>query len=125
MKKQQQLGMSPGTASHRLVKDILFDFVVKAGHKCHRCGGELTRDTFSIEHKTAWLDSEDPVAAFFDLSNIAFSHMHCNSGASRKPWKKYFTEEERKDGVRKVWRDYQRKVYTPEKRRAKYARSGY
>lgn len=85
MKKHTQLGMNPGTASGRLVKDLLFKFAVEAGHKCHRCGGELVRETFSIEHKEPWLDSEDPVGLFFDLGNVAFSHLKCNVGASRRP----------------------------------------
>lgn len=77
-KKQKQLGMNPSTASHRLVKDTLFKFIVEAGYVCHKCGGELTRDTFSIEHKEPWLDSDDPVGMFFDQKNIAFSHLSCN-----------------------------------------------
>lgn len=85
--------MTTGKASHRLVKDLLFDFVVKAGHKCYRCNGELTRDTFSIEHKKAWLDSGEPVQLFFDLDNIAFSHMKCNFGAAKKMVSKFTKEE--------------------------------
>lgn len=83
-KKSAKLGMHASTAQGRLVKDILFSFLVKEGHKCFRCGGELTRDTFSIEHKVAWFDSEAPSESFFDLKNIAFSHMSCNySNTSR------------------------------------------
>lgn len=84
MKKAQQLGMNPSTASGRLVKDLLFKFIIDAGNKCHRCGGELTRETFSIEHIENWLDSDDPIKLYFDLSNIAFSHKSCNFSAARK-----------------------------------------
>lgn len=83
MKKQSQLGMNPSTASGRLVKDLLFSFVVKFGNRCFHCGGDLTRETFSIEHKKPWLDSEDPVRLYFDLENIAFSHQSCNRAAAR------------------------------------------
>jgi hypothetical protein len=83
-RKMEQLGMNPSTASNRLVKDILFDFVQKAGHKCYHCGGEMTREDFSIEHKQHWLDSEDPVGLYFDLDNITFSHQSCNSKAARR-----------------------------------------
>lgn len=86
-KKTLQLGMNPSTASGRLVKDILFDFVDKSGAICHQCGEKMTRDTFSIEHKVPWLDSEDPVSLYFDLDNIAFSHLICNTKASRNPSK--------------------------------------
>lgn len=86
-KKHQQLGMNPGTASNRLVKDLLFDFVQKAGINCFQCGGPLTRDDFSIEHKVPWLDSADPVKLFFDLDNISYSHQVCNYTAVRMPYK--------------------------------------
>lgn len=75
--------MNPSTASNRLVKDLLFSFVQKEGHKCFHCGGEISREDFSIEHKIPWLDSDDPIGLFFDLDNIAFSHFKCNSGKSR------------------------------------------
>ena len=78
MKKQNQLGMNPSTASHRLVKDILFQFIKEANIPCYRCGLDLTRESFSIEHKEPWLDSEDPRKMFFDLNNISFSHKSCN-----------------------------------------------
>lgn len=83
--RAKQLGMNPGTASHRLVKDLLYDFVIKAGHKCHRCGKEMDRENFSIEHIEPWLHSPDPVALFFDISNIAYSHLRCNAAAGRRP----------------------------------------
>lgn len=94
-KKKKQLGMNPSTASHRLVKDILWNFIVYAGRdRCFRCGKKMTRETFSIEHKAPWLDSEDPVGLFFDIDNISFSHNSCNYSASRKSkdWKKSMDE---------------------------------
>ena len=84
-----QLGMNAGTASHRLVRDILFKFILDAGHTCYRCKGILTREDFSIEHKEPWLDSSDPVKLFFDLNNIAFSHKSCNYATVRKVQKNY------------------------------------
>lgn len=83
-KKQRQLGMNPSTASNRLTKDILFAFIQGDGHVCHQCGGDLTRENFSIEHIVPWLDSENPKELYFDLDNIAFSHLSCNIKASRK-----------------------------------------
>jgi hypothetical protein len=38
----------------------------------------------SIEHKIPWLDSEDPKDLFFNLNNIAFSHLTCNVKAARQ-----------------------------------------
>ena len=84
LKKQNQLGMNPSTASHRLIKDILFSFIQKENIKCHQCDCEMTREDFSIEHKIPWLDSNNPIELYFDLNNITFSHLNCNVGAARK-----------------------------------------
>lgn len=124
MSKQEQLGMNPGTAAHRLTRDLLFAFAIDAGHKCFRCGEDLSRETFSIEHKVPWLHSDDPRAMFFDLNNIAFSHNLCNS-ASRRITTKYSTEETKLEARRKQWRDSKRANYTAEKRAAKYAKMKY
>ena len=127
MKKQIQLGMNPSTASGRLLKDILFKFVKDAGHTCYQCGKEMDRDSFSIEHKTPWLDSEDPVKLFFDLNNIAFSHKSCNIAAARKPNKLVLTPEERKQHHAKVERQRWNKLSPEEQqaiRRRKYERNG-
>lgn len=81
MKKHNQLGMNPSTASNRLVKDLLWDLVVRTGQDtCYHCGEKMERSTFSIEHKEAWLDSPDPLGRYFDLGNIAYSHKSCNYG---------------------------------------------
>lgn len=91
-KRHAQLGMNAGTATNRLLKDLLFHYV---GHlPCYRCKGALSREDFSIDHKAVWLDSADPVALFFDIGNVAFSHRGCNSKAARRPTKKYKTVEE-------------------------------
>ena len=95
-KKAKQLGMNPSTASHRLVKDILFTLIAAYDDTCCRCGEPMSRDTFSIEHKEAWLDSEDPVGLYFDMDNIDFSHLSCNIAAARRPNKKYHTAEEKR-----------------------------
>jgi len=98
-KKDAQLGMNHGTASHRLVKDILFKLVVETKKDCcFQCGNKIRREELSIEHKVPWLDSEDPIKLFFDLENIAFSHHSCNVKAARKTTKKYFTPEEKRRG---------------------------
>jgi len=126
-KKTQQLGMNPSTASGRLNKDILFAFVKEAGHTCFRCGEELTRDTFSIEHKEAWLDSKEPIQLFFDLSNIAYSHLSCNVKASRVPNKVYLTAEEKRLAKNKRNREWWANLSKEEQQRIrqdKYQRNG-
>ena len=83
-KKEQQLGMNPGTAANQLRKIILFDFV-KINHLdiCFHCNDIIkSENELSIEHKVPWLDSEDPKGLFFSLENIAFSHLSCNVGST-------------------------------------------
>lgn len=121
--------MNPSTASARLVKDILYKFIKDAGHTCHKCGQEMSRDTFSIEHKEPWLDSEDPLGMFFDLENIAFSHLKCNVGARRKEPAKHGTLGKYDRGCRctpckEARSAYVSVRYTPEKRRNQYMRTG-
>ena len=84
-KKSEQLGVSHGTACNRLRKNILFDLLRKqVENVCFQCGLPIDIvDELSVEHKIPWLDSEDPIGLFFDLDNIAFSHLTCNYGARR------------------------------------------
>lgn len=130
MKKQTQLGMNPGTASNRLVKDILFKFVSEAGHTCYRCGKEMSRENFSIEHKKPWLDSEDPKAMFFDLDNIAFSHLKCNSRERRITvvaicgTRSRYVQGCRCAACKSAHADYAKKKYDPDRRSSRYIRNG-
>ena len=77
-KQSQQLGMSYGTAAHRLRKIVLFDVLRRHNENiCFRCGFSIdSAAELSIEHKQPWLDVSADL--FWDLSNIAFSHMRCN-----------------------------------------------
>jgi len=86
-KKSDQLGMAHGTANNRLRKSIMFKLVQDLElNSCFHCNEKIkTLDEFSIEHKIAWLDSDDPIGLFFDLENISFSHLHCNVSNSRQP----------------------------------------
>lgn len=115
--KNAQLGMNSSTASNRLVKDILFSYV--KDQPCFHCGGLMTRETFSIEHKEPWLYTDDPVKMFFDLENISFSHRVCNTSKARKPTKVYASRNEAK----MAWQRANR-VYCPERRRRQRERTG-
>jgi hypothetical protein len=77
-KRGEQLGMPYGTATQRLRKSIMFWLVQKTGMDiCYRCGEIIDNiDEFSIEHKINWLNND--TSLFWDLDNIAFSHMKCN-----------------------------------------------
>jgi hypothetical protein len=84
-KKANQLGMPLGTATHRLRKMIMLKLLRDSGQDvCFRCGKKIESESdLSIEHKVAWMDVD--VNLFWDLDNIAFSHLSCNIAvASRK-----------------------------------------
>ena len=85
-KKKEQLGINPGTASAMLKKRIMFNMARKLGEDiCYQCNNRIeTIEEFSLEHKIPWLDSENPTGLFFDLNNIAFSHLSCNSRAAER-----------------------------------------
>jgi hypothetical protein len=126
-KKSEQLGMNDSTASHKLRKLILFSLVQQTEQDvCYRCRTKIeTVEDISIEHKMPWLDSSDPISVFFDLNNIAFSHLKCNIANRRKPNKKYFSDDALKAANQARWRNSKRKNYNSESRRVKYLRTGW
>ena len=77
-KKNATLGMPHGTACNRLRKMILFKLLGKLGENvCTRCHLPIDAvDDLSIEHLKPW----EGISAelFWDLNNIAFSHVSCN-----------------------------------------------
>jgi hypothetical protein len=81
----------------------------------------------SIEHKEAWMGAADPLASFFDLENIAFSHLSCNCSAASKPNQLYASKGER-DAARSGRRRDEWSTWTKEKqqrvRREKYLKHG-
>lgn len=79
--KDEQLGMPLGTASGKLKKQILFHLLVKLNENvCFKCEEKILNvDDLSIEHKKNWLHTENPKELFFDIENIAFSHIKCNT----------------------------------------------
>lgn len=121
---QRQLGMNPSTAANALRKEVMFSLVKQLGQDvCFQCGNKIeTVKEFSIEHTTPWLHTDDPKGSFFDLDNIAFSHLKCNQRAGRKPHQKYATATDQKQAANK--RVTAKRVYDPVKRQAQYARTG-
>lgn len=83
LKKSKQLGLNFSTANGRLRKNILFWLVVETKRDtCFRCSEKITNENdLSIEHKQGWLDKNTQL--FWDLGNIAFSHLSCNIRAKR------------------------------------------
>lgn len=109
-KKSEQLGMPFGTASNRLRKLVLFELLRKYSENvCFQCYRTIeTVEDLSIEHKVPWLDNNPDL--FWDLDNVAYSHISCNIGAARRPNKK---EGQGPEGT--MW-CFICKDYLPEKR---------
>ena len=82
--KGKLLGMPYGTACHRLRKSVMLHLLKKFGlNICYRCDKAIeTERELSVEHTVAWQSAPDPVATFFDVSTIAFSHLSCNCSAA-------------------------------------------
>jgi len=117
--KAAALGMSHGTAANKLRKMILFSLVCRLNlNMCYRCDGEiLSVDDLSIEHKEAWMQADDLIQSFFDLGNIAFSHLSCNSAAGERPHKKYFSKEERHSRDKEISKNYWHSLGKEEQRK--------
>ena len=81
--KAAQLGMPLGTAQNRLRKRVLFAILVR--HKeniCYRCDKPIeTVEELSLDHKKPWLGFDTEL--YWNVENIAFSHLSCNSAAAR------------------------------------------
>jgi hypothetical protein len=77
-KKVAQLKMPFGTANGRLRKMILFNLLCRLNENvCFVCHKKIQSvDLLSIEHKIPWLGNDTKL--FWDLENIAFSHLSCN-----------------------------------------------
>ena len=74
----QQLGMSHGAAAGQLRKRLLFYSLVKLKENvCFVCGESIQAvSDLSIEHKKPWENQSADL--FWDLDNIAYSHLRCN-----------------------------------------------
>lgn len=129
--KNDQLGMNHSTARHHLVKKLMFSMAQRLGEDtCYQCGKKIEDvKHLSVEHKTPWLHSENPVETFFDLDNVTFSHLKCNIAAARHPNKGLTIHEEyvgysKTRSPSKVAHDKSR-VYCPVERRKRYLRTGH
>lgn len=85
IEKQKRLGMPFGTASAKLRKMIMFDLLKELKRDiCFQCNLPILEiEELSIEHKKPYFNSENPIQLFFDLENIAFSHLNCNIKAGK------------------------------------------
>jgi hypothetical protein len=80
----------PSTARLRLIKTILFSMLNDLKlNECFHCQEPMKIEELSIEHKTPWLHADDEEKLYFDLKNVTFSHISCNSSVARKPHRPY------------------------------------
>jgi hypothetical protein len=81
------LGMPFGTAASKLRKSIIMHLAQQLEQDiCFKCKRRIeTLEEWSIEHKDSWQRADDPVQAFWDLDNIAFSHIGCNKPETGHP----------------------------------------
>lgn len=90
-RKTDFLGMNWSTANNRLKKMIIFKLLVDSSKNvCFKCSSLIENiEELSIEHKKPWENID--VALFWDMNNIAFSHVSCNRNHSY-PTKKQNSE---------------------------------
>ena len=86
-----------GTIRNLMVKKFMFCLVSELSDNiCYRCGCKIdSEDTFSIEHKIPWLNSDDPLGNYFNIDNISFSHILCNSLHKTKFFSFFMGKKER------------------------------
>ena len=84
--KARLLGEPSGTANAKLRKAILFQFLQELNkNTCFQCGKKINDiSELSIEHKLPWMSADNPKESFYDLNNISFSHLKCNTLAGRR-----------------------------------------
>lgn len=82
--KSDLLGINFSTAASALRKQIIYHLAGKLELlDCYKCGEHIELERFSIEHKESWMQSTEPKVSFFDMDNIAFSHLvPCNTRSS-------------------------------------------
>jgi hypothetical protein len=94
---KEQLGMDFGKANQRLFKMMVWKMATKCGmDKCSHCKQRIEEpENLSLEHIVPWRGIEGRPARpelFWDLDNIAFSHIWCNAGTPTRGQgnRKYF-----------------------------------
>lgn len=78
-RRAEILGVPIGTAANKLRKMIMFSLLDELGkNQCFVCKQVIKNaDELSIEHIEPWESTKD-ASKFWDLNNIAFSHLRCN-----------------------------------------------
>jgi len=108
-------GMHHGTARHRLARIILFNLIQQLEKDlCFRCNKLIqTVEELSIDHKIPWENEINAKELFWNLENIAFSHLICNTVHARKNTegrrlgylkiKQHYADKSKKNKTDKCW----------------------
>lgn len=82
----RQLGMHVGTAHRQLHKMLLFKFAQKCSEDiCFRCGKKIeSAEEVSLDHKVGWRHEINAKELFWDINNLALSHLRCNISIQRR-----------------------------------------
>src|SRR3990167_2533934 len=80
-----QIGMSQSNARPRLLRSVLFYILCNTGlNVCFRCNLKILElKDFTLDHKENWRGEKNP-ELYFDVKNIGFSHLSCNSAMTRR-----------------------------------------
>lgn len=89
-RRKQQLGINHSAAVRQLDRMLIFMLLQELERDtCFVCELKIeTREELSIEHKLPWENQDRAAELFFDLDNIAFSHIRCNRPHTYKRIKK-------------------------------------
>ena len=113
-----QLGMSIGTATHRLRKSMMFRLAQRCGlDVCCRCKTKITKEQdLTLDHVLPWRGED--TSRFWDLDNLSFAHARCNFSAARR--RRTTPEEKRRNRAAGM-----RANYSTEGRRSKKLLTGW
>lgn len=116
-KLAEKLGAPYHVAITHRIKQIRFGLIQQLGLDiCFQCSKPITDiSTLSIEHMVSWLHKDNAKELFFDLSNIRFSHLLCNTMDGRPlqtcPSNAAYAGGCRCDGCCKAHTEYQAERY--------------
>lgn len=85
LRKRRALGRHHAGAQQSLIRALAFEYLyLMQNGKCWRCKEDLGKGAWHLDHKIAWLNSDDPKKNFYDIRNLAASHPECNMSHSAK-----------------------------------------
>ena len=110
VKFKEDNGISISSARNRLMRSIIFALLKELNHHfCYRCEKELTVSDYTMEHIVPWAYKKNSYELYMDLSNVAFSHLGCNSSYARKYTERALADYKRRKGANLTSTDLKKK----------------